>query len=71
MIKLIFSFYQRIEKDDSQCNCEKLQKNDLRDQAFHPEQVADRLFVLKPGEQIYSPLDSEYYSQIMQRSVSF
>ena len=49
----------------------KLQKNDLRDQAFHPEQVADRLFVLKPGEQIYSPLDSDYYSQIMQRSVSF
>ena len=29
MIELIFSFYQRIEKDDSKCNCEKLQKNDL------------------------------------------
>jgi citronellyl-CoA synthetase len=49
----------------------KLQKNELRDQAFHLEQVPDHLFVLRPGEKVYSKLDSDYYDQIMQRSIAF
>ena len=49
----------------------KLQKNDLRDQAFHLDKVTDSLLVLRPGEQVYSRLDSDFYDQIMQRSVSF
>lgn len=49
----------------------KLQKNDLRNQAFHLDQVDDHLFVLRPGDECYSRLDSDFYDQIMQRSVSF
>ena len=49
----------------------KLQKNDLRDQAFHLDQVAENLLVLRPGDDVYTRLDSDYYDQIMQRSVSF
>ena len=49
----------------------KLQKNDLRDQAFHLDQVTENLLVLRPGDEVYTRLDSDYYDQIMQRSVSF
>ena len=49
----------------------KLQKNDLRDQAFHLDQVAENLLVLRPGDEVYTRLNSDYYDQIMQRSVSF
>ncbi|MGI9322037.1 MAG: long-chain-acyl-CoA synthetase, partial [Pseudomonadales bacterium] len=49
----------------------KLQKNDLRDQAFHISQVRDPLYVLRPGEQTYTRLDSDFYDQIIQRKVAF
>jgi len=49
----------------------KLQKNDLRDQAFHLDKVSDELFVMKPGDNVYSRLDSDFYDQIIQRSVAF
>ena len=49
----------------------KLQKNDLREQAFHLGKVPDKLFVLRPGDKSYSKLDSDYYDQIMQRDISF
>ena len=49
----------------------KLQKNDLRDQAFHLDKLDDRLLVLRPGEQVYTELDSDFYNSIMHRSVSF
>ena len=49
----------------------KLQKNDLRNQAFHLEEVPDHLYVLKPGDQSYSRLNSDYYDQIIQRNISF
>ena len=49
----------------------KLQKNELRDQAFHVDKVNDSLLVLRPGEQLYTKLNSDFYDQIMQRGVSF
>ena len=49
----------------------KLQKNELRDQAFHLDKVNDSLLVLRPGEQLYTKLNSDFYDQIMQRGVSF
>ena len=49
----------------------KLQKNDLRDQAYHLEQVDHDLLVLKPGEAVYRKLDSDFYDKIIQRDVSF
>ena len=49
----------------------KLQKNELRAEAFHLDQVDDHLFVMRPGDNNYTRLDSDFYDQIMQRSVSF
>ena len=49
----------------------KLQKNDLREQAFHINQVTDELYVLHPEAKGYTRLDSDYYDQIMRREVAF
>ena len=49
----------------------KLQKNDLRDQAFHFDKVSDHMFVMHPGETTYSKLDSDFYDKIVQREVYF
>lgn len=49
----------------------KLQKNDLREQAFHLAHVQDPLFVMRPGEQTYTRLDSDFYDQIVARNVAF
>lgn len=49
----------------------KLQKNDLREQAFHLDQVEEDVLVMKPGTNVYTRLDSEFYDQIMQRQVRF
>ena len=49
----------------------KLQKNDLREQAFHLAQVSDEVFVLRPGDTTYSRLDKDFYEQIMAQQVAF
>lgn len=49
----------------------KLQKNDLRDQAYHLDKVDNDLLVLKPGEEGYTRLDSDFYDQIIQRKIAF
>ncbi len=49
----------------------KLQKNELREQAFHLDRVPDHLFVLRPGRDIYTRLDGDFYDRIMQRDVTF
>ncbi len=49
----------------------KLQKNDLRDQAYHLDKVSHELLVMKPGESVYSKLDSDFYDKIIQREVAF
>ena len=49
----------------------KLQKNDLRDSAYHLDKVQDDLLVMKPQSHCYCKLDSDYYDQIMHRSVVF
>ncbi|MBT4162993.1 MAG: long-chain-acyl-CoA synthetase [Gammaproteobacteria bacterium] len=61
----------RLLEDLPTTSTHKLQKNDLRDQAFHLDHVNDHLFVLRPGEETYSRLDSDFYDQIIQRSVAF
>jgi len=43
----------------------KLVKNELRNQAFHPDKVEDPLYVLKPGAQAYCPLDEDFYRRLM------
>lgn len=49
----------------------KLQKNILKEEAFHPHKVTDELLVMKPGEQVYSRLDMETYDKIMNLEISF
>ncbi len=49
----------------------KLQKNELREQAYHLEKVRNRLLVLKPGDSEYSDLDSDYYDRIIRREIAF
>jgi len=50
----------------------KLKKNDLREEAFHLDKVnEDKIFIKKPGEASYVPLDREYYDAIMSGSASF
>lgn len=61
----------RLLKELPTTSTHKLQKNELRDHAFHLEKVDDHLFVLKPGGETYSRLDSDFYDQIIQRQVAF
>lgn len=49
----------------------KLQKNDLREQAFHLDRVEEDLLVMKPGSDVYCRLDTDFYDDIMQRKVRF
>ncbi|MDA9680031.1 long-chain-acyl-CoA synthetase [Gammaproteobacteria bacterium] len=49
----------------------KLQKNDLRGEAYHFDKVSDHMFVMRPGEATYSKLDSDFYDKIAQREVHF
>ena len=50
----------------------KLKKNDLREEAYHLDKVSDdNIFVKKPGENSYVPLDKDYYEVIMNGSAGF
>jgi citronellyl-CoA synthetase len=49
----------------------KLQKGDLREHAYHLDKVADKLLVMKPSERCYTPLDQDFYDQIMQGTAAY
>ena len=50
----------------------KLKKNDLREEAFHLDKVnEDKIFIKKPGETSYVPLDKEFYDVIINGSAGF
>lgn len=61
----------RVLKDLPTTSTHKLQKNDLREQAFHLDKVQDDLLVMKPGETVYCRLDTDFYDKIMQREAGF
>lgn len=42
----------------------KMVKGDLRKEAYDIERVSDPLFVLKPGAQVYEPLDADFISRM-------
>ena len=63
--------FVRVLKDLPTTSTHKLQKNELRDQAFHLDKVSDPLLVMRPGSTTYSTLDADCYDQIMNRSLSF
>lgn len=56
--------FLRILPDMDTTGTFKLRKTELRDEAFHPDKVSDPLFVLKPGADIYEPLDEDFYQTI-------
>ena len=50
----------------------KLQKNHLREQAFHPDKVdGDPIYVRKPRSAGYEPLDLDFYQQISNESAGY
>jgi len=63
--------FLRIQKEMPTTSTLKLQKNTLKDEAFHPDRVEDELLVMKPGDTVYSQLDTGYYAKIQRGEVSF
>ena len=61
----------RLLEDLPTTTTHKLQKNDLGDSAYHLDKVQDALLVMKPGEDTYTKLDSDFYDQIVARNVAF
>lgn len=61
----------RIIEDLPTTTTHKLQKNELKNQAFHLAQVAEELLVLDPETQSYRKLDSDFYDRVMRREVRF
>jgi citronellyl-CoA synthetase len=61
----------RVLKDLPTTSTHKLQKNELREQAYHPDKVQDDLLVMKPGTDLYTRLDTDFYDRIIQRQAGF
>lgn len=56
----------RVQREQPTTSTFKLQKTELKRQAFHPDVVGeDRIFVRKPNANGYEPLDAEFYDKIM------
>ena len=50
----------------------KLLKSELREQAYYPDRVGeDIVLVRKPRSVTYEPLDSEFYTQIINASAGY
>ena len=49
----------------------KLQKNELREQAFHLDQVEEEILVRDPSTGLYKRLDSDFYDRVMRREIAF
>ena len=42
----------------------KMVKGQLRKEGYDPEAVADPLYVMKPGRDVYEPLDADFAAEI-------
>jgi citronellyl-CoA synthetase len=63
--------FLRMLKEQPTTTTMKLLKSDLREQAFHLDRTDDEIFVLKPGDSVYTPLDREFYDLILQQKTGF
>ena len=61
----------RLLKELPTTTTHKLQKNELRAEAYHLDRVEDDLLVLKPGTSCYARLDTDFYDKIIRREVAF
>lgn len=57
--------FLRIQQDLATTQTFKLVKGELRKSAYHLDQVADPLYVLKPRSDNYEPLDRDFYAQLL------
>lgn len=63
--------FLRIQSDIDVTGTFKMVKGDLRRQGYDPGQVAERLYVMKPGATVYEPLDLDYYATILAGQAGF
>jgi citronellyl-CoA synthetase len=63
--------FLRVLKELPTTTTHKLQKKELREEAYHLDKVQDDLLVLKPQEKEYCRLDADFYDRIIQRDASF
>ena len=56
--------FVRVQPDIDVTGTFKMVKGDLRKQAYDLDQITDPLFVMKPGEGAYVPLDREFAEKI-------
>ena len=56
--------FLRIQTDMATTQTFKMVKGDLRKSAYHPDQVQDPLYVLKPRKATYEPLDETFYGKL-------
>ena len=50
----------------------KLKKNDLREEAYHLNKVkGDQVYIKKPGQNKYVPLEEDYYQIIESGNAGF
>jgi citronellyl-CoA synthetase len=58
--------FVRVRTDQDTTSTFKLLKKELREEAFHPDRVGDEaIYVLKPGSDVYEPLDQAFHDRIM------
>lgn len=56
----------RVLRDVTMTATFKLQKNGLREQAYHPDKVnGDIIYVRKPRNDVYQKLDADFYEQLV------
>ncbi|MCC5871878.1 MAG: long-chain-acyl-CoA synthetase [Gammaproteobacteria bacterium] len=62
----------RVQREQPTTSTFKLQKTELKKQAFHPDAVGeDRIYVRKPGADRYEPLDADFYARIMAEDAGY
>ena len=58
--------FVRVRTDQDTTSTFKLLKKELREEAYHPDRLGgEAVYVLKPGSDVYEPLDQAFYERIM------
>jgi citronellyl-CoA synthetase len=64
--------FVRIQRSLATTGTFKLLKGELREQAYHPDQVGDdEIYIRKPRTDVYERLDPTFYQQILDASAGF
>lgn len=63
--------FLRIQRDIDVTGTFKMVKVELRKQGYDPELVGESLYVMKPGTNVYEPLDSDFHATIRAGDAGF